>query len=361
MMITRFLLMTGALVFATAGMGHAMELLLGTPKTEALVTPFCVDFDGAGNLYGVEFEKGHRVFKLGADGRFAFLGGKLGVVAPKEDNGKGDGGPIGEALFSGMHDLAVTREGLVYIADSWVGRLRLYDPKTGIVKTVAGTGKKGDSGDGGPAVKAGLKQVFACALSPDESKLYLVDIESRRVRYLDLEKHTIHAFAGTGQRGKPEEGGKAVEQPLLNPRAVAVDPRDGTVYLVDRDGHSLLRVDTDGRITTVVNAAGKKGDSGDGGPALEATMNGPKHAAVDLQGRVVIADAENHVIRRYDPASGKIELLHGTPGQKGNVLGDGNVLLNRPHGVRLSRDGKWLYVADSYNNRVLRVAYDGGK
>lgn len=335
----------------------AFELVAGAPKTEALVTPFCIDFDNAGNLYGVEFENGHRVFKLDANGVFSFLGGQLGVTAPKDDNGKGDGGPIRDALFSGMHDLSVTKAGQVYLADSWVGRLRHYNPETGMVKTIAGTGKKGNTGDGGPADKADINQLFACALSPDESKIYLVDIASRRVRYLDLATNTIHPFAGNGQKGVPEEGGKAVEQPLVNPRAVAVDP-NGIVYIVDRDNHSLLRVDLDGTIKTVVNASGQKGATGNGGPALDATMNGPKHACCDAKGRVIIADAENHIIRRYDPATGKIELLAGTPGKKGDLLTRNAVELNRPHGVRISRDGKTLYIVDSYNNRILTHPYE---
>ncbi len=336
----------------------AFELVLGAPKTEALAVPFCIDFDEAGNLYGVEFEPGHRVFRLDTEGRFAFLGGQKGVVAPKEDNGKGDGGPISEALFSGMHDLAVTRAGKVYLADSWVGRVRLHDPATGLIETVAGTGRSGSSGDGGPATEADFRQIFACALSPDESRLHLVDIASRRVRYLDLRSGKVEAFAGTGEKGRPVDGEPALGQPLQNPRAVAVDPRDGSVYLVDRDGHSLIHVDTEGRLKTVVNVSGQKGATGDGGKAIEATLNGPKHAIVDGKGRVVIADAENHTIRRYDPATGLIELIAGTPGKVGDDLSENAVLLNRPHGVRLSRDGAWLYIVDSYNDRVLRMRYE---
>lgn len=335
------------------------ELLIGAPKTAPLEIPFCIDFDQAGNLYGVEFENGHRVFQFNEKGdELTFLGGKLGVIAPKDNNGFGDGGPISAALFSGMHDLAVTKAGLVYIADSWAGRMRVYDPKTGIIKTIAGTGKKADSGDGGPAIDADIRQTFACALSPDETRLYVVDIASNRVRYVDLNTGLIHAFAGNGIKGKPQEKGLAVNEPLFNPRAVAVDPRDGRVYIVDRDAHTLLMVDAEGRLHTVVNQTNKQGASGDNSPALEATMNGPKHACVDHQGRVIIADAENHLIRRFDPATGKIETLAGKPTVKGDDLTAEGVLLNRPHGVRISRDGKTLYVVDSYNNRVLRAAYE---
>jgi DNA-binding beta-propeller fold protein YncE len=110
----------------------------------------------------------------------------------------------------------------------------------------------------------------------------------------------------------------------------------------------------------VVNAAGKKGNSGDGGPALAATMNGPKHLAIDPQNRVVIADAENHLVRRYDPTSGLIERIAGT-GEKG-ASGIGKSPLEcqlaRPHGVTFHPTTGDLYITDSYNDRILRLVPD---
>lgn len=341
------------------GNAETFEVVIGTPATEAVIVPFCVDFDDAGNLYGVEFDPGHRFFRLGVDGHFSFLGGQEGVTAPETDLGKGDGGPVSGALFNGMHDLAVTREGKVYLADTWAGRIRLYDPANGCIERVLGSGpgKVASTGDGGPALSSQFRSIYSCALSPDESRLYLVELDSHRVRYWDLKTGNVEAFAGTGEKGEPTECGEAVSHPLQNPRAVTVDPRSGVVYLVDRNGNSLQRIDLDGTLHTVVNASGEKGYSGDGGKALDAAMRGPKYATTDQQGRVVIADAENHVIRRYDPETGEIALLAGTPGQSGDEIREDSVLLKRPHGVRISRDGKWLYIVDSYNNRVLRTAY----
>ena len=96
--------------------------------------------------------------------------------------------------------------------------------------------------------------------------------------------------------------------------------------------------------------------SGDGGPALDATLNGPKYITLDRDGSVLIADAENHVIRRYTPKDGKIARVAGT-GRQGSAGLGGDPLaceLARPHGVTVARDGT-LYITDSYNDRILKI------
>jgi DNA-binding beta-propeller fold protein YncE len=140
----------------------------------------------------------------------------------------------------------------------------------------------------------------------------------------------------------------------MDPRAVAVDG-EGRVYILERNGNALRVVGTDGKIRTVAGN-GRRGSSGDDGPALKATLNGPKHLCVDGDGNVVIADTENHVIRKYLPREGKIVRIAGT-GRKGNKGLDGPPLeaeLNQPHGVHIRPDGT-LYIADSSNNRILKV------
>jgi DNA-binding beta-propeller fold protein YncE len=120
--------------------------------------------------------------------------------------------------------------------------------------------------------------------------------------------------------------------------------------------HALRVVGRDGRIRTVVNTSGKRGAEGDGGDALAATMNGPKHLCVDLDDNVIIADAENHLVRKYIPATGKIVRVAGTCKAGTAGLGGPPELceLNRPHGVTVHRDGT-LFITDSYNNRILKI------
>jgi sugar lactone lactonase YvrE len=126
--------------------------------------------------------------------------------------------------------------------------------------------------------------------------------------------------------------------------------------VIERNGHALRVVSPDGRIRTVVNIAGKKGATGDGGEAALATMSGPKHLCIDRDDSVLIADAENNLIRRYVPATGKILRVAGT-GKKGAAGLGGppeQCELARPHGVTVARDGT-LYITDSYNDRILKI------
>ena len=149
------------------------------------------------------------------------------------------------------------------------------------------------------------------------------------------------------------DGTEAIQAPLGDARAVT-QAADGTLYVLLRGGNSLVEV-KEGKVRTVVNASGKKGYGGDGGDGKEALMNGPKYVAMDKDGTVLICDTENHCVRRYFPKSGKIELVAGTPGKAGDQTGSSFLKtgLRRPHGVRIGPDGK-LYIADTYNNRVLR-------
>lgn len=86
-------------------------------------------------------------------------------------------------------------------------------------------------------------------------------------------------------------------------------------------------------------------------------MNGPKHLCIDRDDSVLIADAENHLIRRYVPKTGRLERVAGT-GTRGNGGVGGDPLqcqLNRPHGISVHPQSGELYITDSYNNRVLRI------
>ena len=114
-------------------------------------------------------------------------------------------------------------------------------------------------------------------------------------------------------------------------------------------------VDSDGNIKTVVGTS-QKGNTGDGGDGRQATLNGPKHLCFDLNGNVIIADTENHVIRKYSPKDGRIVRITGSgvKGSKGIGGSSLEVQLNQPHGVYVHKDGS-LYISDSSNHRVLKI------
>jgi DNA-binding beta-propeller fold protein YncE len=167
---------------------------------------------------------------------------------------------------------------------------------------------------------------------------------------------SIFSVAGNGKKGHPDDGGAALDSPLGDARAIT-QANDGTLYVLLRGGNSLVEV-KDGKVRTIVNASGKKGYSGDGGPGRDATMNGPKYVAMDANGNVLICDTENHCVRRWSPATEKIELIAGRPPKTGTTIGATwlETDLKRPHGLRLGPDGS-LYIADTYNDRVLRGEY----
>jgi hypothetical protein len=168
-------------------------------------------------------------------------------------------------------------------------------------------------------------------------------LDNRRIRAVDLRTGIVTTVAGNGQKGVPKDGEDARSQPLVDPRAVTVDSR-GNVYVCERGGHALRVVDPAGKIRTVAGT-GEAGFSGDDGPAALARLNGPKHISVDASDDVLIADTENHVIRRYSPRDGRIRRVVGTGNKGAAGLGGpaASCELNRPHGARARpRDARHL-------------------
>lgn len=329
-----------------------LTLLLGTALQAETITqvaekidlkePFGTSFDSSGNLWIVEMISGNRTFKVAPDGTATHVAGKL------ESGYSGDNGPALEATFNGPHNLAVLPNGNVLLGDTWNGVIREIDVKTQTVRTLPGWKA--------PAGKERGNGPYCITLAPDGETLHIANL--LQVIALHLPSQTSKIVAGNGQKGVPEDGALAVDAPLSDPRAAAADTA-GNLYILERNGNALRVVDPQGRIRTVVNRSGKKGLSGDGGPALDATMNGPKHLCIDTDDSVLIADAENHVIRRYVPATGKIKRIAGT-GKKGTsgLGGDPQACeLSRPHGVTIHPTTGQLHITDSYNNRILKITH----
>ena len=301
--------------------------------SDGLKNPFGITFDSKQNTYIVEY-LGGRIFRIEKDGELKYFSGK------PEEGFAGDGGPAEDAVFNGMHNAVCTADDQLYISDTRGNRIRKIDLRSGIITTFAGTGKAGFSGDGGPATSAQLSDPISISLSKNGDLLLISDIKNRRIRAINLNSQKIYTIAGTGKKAVPKDGIPATEAPLFDPRGCAMDSK-GNLYILERGGHALRIVDRDGKIKTVAGTG--KAHSTDG-PGLEAGLSGPKHLCIDEQDRVIIADAENHLIRLYDPKDGSISTILGR-----------ETKLNRPHGVTV-HDG-WLYIADSWNDRVLRMRW----
>ena len=261
----------------------------------------------------------------------------------------GDGGPATSARLNMPHELLFDRAGNLFIAERDNHVIRKVDMKSGIISTVAGTGSPGFSGDGGPATKAQLRQPHSIVLDRDGTIL-ICDIGNHRIRRLHLDTGTLETYAGTGETQSTPDGAPVKGTPLNGPRTMAL-ARNGDLYLALREGNAILRIDAATQTFHRVAGTGEQGYGGDGGPARDAKLGGPKGLSLSGDRELYVADTENHVIRRIDLATGVISTVLGT-GQRG----DGpepdarTCKLSRPHGV-LSVASR-LYVADSEAHRV---------
>lgn len=309
------------------------------PQPGQLHSPFGVDFDAAGNMYIVELEGG-RVHKLDAAGTFSTISGD------GSKNYTGDGGPAAKATFNGMHNIAVTPAGDMYIADSWNHCVRKIDAKTGNISTIAGTGKAGFAGDGGEPTKAEFNFLMCVSLNTTNDKLYVADLKNLRIRMIDLKTNVVSTVAGNGEKGVPEDGSVATESPLVDPRAVAVDSKNN-VYVLERGGNALRVVSPDGKIKTVVGT-GKRGTAV--GKGLETELGSPKHIAIDANNHVIIADEANRRILKYEPGTEEVKILLGKGANKPNRG------LSKPHGVCIHADGT-IYIVDTGHHRILSLKF----
>jgi DNA-binding beta-propeller fold protein YncE len=286
----------------------------GVRATEArLDQPFAVAIDPrTGDQYVAEF-KGNRVRRIDRDGVISTV---VGPGAP------GEAGKV--ALKEPHHLLFPPGGGDLYIADTFNNRILRFTPATGAIAPFA------------PEVTFG--KTFCLAFDPRGQRLYVAETRDNVIRYVDLATLAVSSIQGE----------------FRDPRAVAVDSR-GQLYVLSRNGHSLSVVDGNGR-TTLVAGTGKKGSSGDGGDPRLAELNGPKHLTIDAQDDVLIADTENHVIRKVLVRQNKIIRVAGTGAEGSGPVPapPAAVSLARPHGVLVAPDGA-LIISDSWNGRLLRL------
>lgn len=286
----------------------------------------------------------------------------------------GDGGVAKDAGIQDPFTLAFDKKGNLYVAEAGVNALRKIEAKTNKITTlyeVAG-GKPEDlvavavQGEtlwtahrqsqrvrrSSQPVEFSFQEPHDVAVSGDGRALYVADVKACLIYRLGPDG-SPQVFAGTGKRAHTGDGGPAAQADIFGARAVCCYKE--LVYIIEREGNCVRKVDEKGTITTIAGT-GKKGYTGDGGPATEATFNGPKGAACDKAGNLFIVDTENHAIRRIDAKTGVITTVAG--GRKGGG-GDGGPAteagLDRPHGVTVGPDGA-LYIGDTLNHRIRRVA-----
>ena len=267
----------------------------------------------------------------------------------------GDGGPADQALLNFPTAVVVDRAGYLYIADTLNHRVRRVDAATGVITTVAGLGQPRCFGDGGLAVEAGLNEPAALAVS-DGGILYIADQSNNRVRAVDLATGEIRTVAGTGTAAYNGDGVAATETGLAGPGGLAL-ASDGTLFIADSFNGRIRAVDpVTGLIRTVVGDGGEYRYQGPDEPP-SSSLSRPSGITLDEEGNLYFTDSDNHLVRRWDRITGRIERIAGVGaahygGDEGAAL---EVGLSYPFGIVMDRAGH-LLVADTFNHRICEIA-----
>jgi DNA-binding beta-propeller fold protein YncE len=344
------------LVFASMGAGAATVLTFagsgvkgfsgdGGPAGAAqLNNPFGIARGPDGYLYICDVDN-HRIRRVAPDGT-------ISTYAGSGNRGyRGDGGPATNAFLNEPYELAWDKSGHLHFIERLNHLVRRVDAKTGVISTVAGLGTPGFAGDGGSALQAQFNQPHSLAFD-GAGDLFVCDVLNHRIRRIDLTSGNISTWSGNGDKRTAQDGSPITGSALHGPRALIFGP-DGRGWLALREGNTLLVLDPKANTLKRMAGMGVSGFTGNGGPALEASLAGPKGVALDAIGNVYLADTESHSIRYLSRESATLEVLVGN-GLKGDGPDGDNprgCRLARPHGIFVDKDGA-IYIGDSENHRV---------
>lgn len=266
----------------------------------------------------------------------------------------GDGGPATQALCNEPYEIRFDATGHLYEVEMQNHVVRRVDAKSGTITTVAGNGKPGFGGDGGPAIQAQLRQPHSIALD-EAGHLYIADIGNHRVRRVDLATGIICTFAGTGEKKPTPDGAGLAGTPLNGPRALDFEKSTNSLILALREGNAVYRIDLAKQTLHHLAGTGKSGYAGDGGLATAALLSGPKGVTLAPNGDIYLADTESHTIRMIRRKAGIIETVVGDGTRGDGPDGDPHKCrMDRPHGVFVDTAGN-LFIGDSNNHRVRRL------
>jgi streptogramin lyase len=246
-------------IATVAGTGTAGYSGDGGPAARAeLDQPFGIVRGPEGALYICDTNN-HRIRKV--DRR-----GVISTVAGTGQKGyAGDGGPARAAQLNEPYEVRFDRAGNLYFVERLNHTVRRVDAETGRISTLAGTGRAGFAGDGGPAAQAMMNQPHSIQFD-GRGDLYICDILNHRVRKVDMKTGAIATFAGTGEKKATPDGAPIAGTPLHGPRAMDFDRR-GDMWLALREGNAVYRLDLKAGLIHHVAGAGPKGFTGNGGPA----------------------------------------------------------------------------------------------
>lgn len=317
----------------------------GLATNAELYNPEAVAVDSAGNVY-IADTFNNAIRKVSPSGIITtFAGGAYGYT--------GDDGLATSATLAAPYGVAIDSNGNVYIADTRNSVIRKIDA-SGIITTVAGNGTYGYTGDGGQATSATLSYPYNIAVDKN-GNLYIADRANYVIRMV-TPAGIISTVAGNNSSGYSGDGGAATSAQLGDPAGVAVDG-SGNLYIADSTNQVVRKMNSAGIISTFAGS-GISGYTGDGGPATSAELSSPYGLGVDNKGDVFITD--NSAVIREVNLSGAISTVAGN-GQYGYTGDGGLAIaaeLDGPSGVAIDASGN-LYISDTYNEVIRKVTYGG--
>ena len=343
-------------ISTVAGTGIAGDNGEGLPGPEtSLYLPQDITFGPDGHLYIADWNN-HRIRRVAGDA--------VETVAGTGELGDALDGLALEAQFNHPTNLTFDHDGRMIIAAWHNSKVKRVDLATGFIENLAGTGSRNYGGDGGQGNDA-IFDLPSSVVVDAVGNIIISDQANQRIRLLEP-NGTITTICGNGEQGYSGDGRVAENAQLNSPVGQAAPPAgrialdlEDRIYIADTGNHVIRVIDNDRRIRTIAGS-GRRGYSGDGGPAIDAQLNTPSDVVVADDGTIYIADTMNHAVRRIG-TDGIITTFAGT-GERG-FAGDGGAayaaLLDRPYGVTISPDGE-VYIADTHNHRVRRVTADLG-
>jgi sugar lactone lactonase YvrE len=221
--------------------------------------------------------------------------------------GVGNGGLAVRQTLDSPAGIALDSHGNVFIADNLDQEIREFIPGTGTMLTVAGDGVAGYTGDGGPATDAELSSPDGIAVDA-AGNVFFTQYGDDVVREIHAGTGVITTVAGNGKQGSSGDGGPATSAELYGPSGVAVDSL-GNLFIADSVNFRIRKVTSATGAITTVAGNGTEGASGDGGPATSALLQGPDDAVVDSSGDLFIADGSS--VREVTAATGVITTIAG--------------------------------------------------